>query len=109
MKRDLLFVAERLTNLLDENRLAMLARQHGIRQKRMMEAWQRRSSPFFAAPTRALLAVPWSRPSSCSPLSRGDASHVLREAATAYKVDTHAIVAKGKSRRSLLRKSRQRP
>ena len=34
MKRDLFFVLEKLTSLMDENRLAMLARQHGIRQKR---------------------------------------------------------------------------
>ena len=33
MIRDLLFVLEKLTSLMDENRLAMLARQHGIRQK----------------------------------------------------------------------------
>src|SRR5581483_3283804 len=34
MKRDLLFILEKLTSLMDENRLAILARQHGIRQKR---------------------------------------------------------------------------
>ena len=34
MKRDLLFTIERLTGLLEEHRLQMLARQHGIRQKR---------------------------------------------------------------------------
>jgi ParB family chromosome partitioning protein len=34
MKRDLLFVLEKLTGLMDENRLTMLARQHDIRQKR---------------------------------------------------------------------------
>lgn len=32
MKRDLLFVVERLTNLLDENRIAILARQFGIKK-----------------------------------------------------------------------------
>ena len=32
MKRDLLFVAERLASLLDENRLAVVARQHGIKK-----------------------------------------------------------------------------
>lgn len=50
MKRDLLFVLEKLTGLMDENRLSMLARQHGIRQKRddggvakMYSAFLRRS------------------------------------------------------------------
>ncbi len=32
MKRDLLFVVERLASLLGENRLAIVARQHGIKQ-----------------------------------------------------------------------------
>jgi ParB family chromosome partitioning protein len=32
MKRDLLFVVERLASLLDENRLAVVARQHGIKK-----------------------------------------------------------------------------
>jgi hypothetical protein len=32
MKRDLLFVADRLTSLLDENRLAILTRQHGVKK-----------------------------------------------------------------------------
>lgn len=34
MKRDLLFVAERLAMLLDENSLAVIARQHGIRKSK---------------------------------------------------------------------------
>ncbi|MGB6687016.1 MAG: hypothetical protein WBE76_04150 [Terracidiphilus sp.] len=33
MKRDLLSVIERLLFLMDENRVEMLARQHGFRQK----------------------------------------------------------------------------
>jgi ParB family transcriptional regulator, chromosome partitioning protein len=32
MKRDLLFVAERLASLLDENRLVIVAKQYGIRK-----------------------------------------------------------------------------
>ena len=34
LKRDLLFVIEKLVSLMEEHRLEMLARQHGIRQKR---------------------------------------------------------------------------
>jgi hypothetical protein len=37
MKRDLLFVIEKLVSTLDDNRIEMLARQHGIRQKR--DSW----------------------------------------------------------------------
>ena len=34
MKRDLLFILEKLVSVMDENRVEMLARHHGIRQKR---------------------------------------------------------------------------
>ncbi|NUQ27777.1 MAG: hypothetical protein HOQ35_04580 [Acidobacteriaceae bacterium] len=34
LKRDLLFVVEKLVSTLDDSRVEMLARQHGIRQKR---------------------------------------------------------------------------
>ncbi|SFS13969.1 hypothetical protein SAMN05421771_2434 [Granulicella pectinivorans] len=34
LKRDLLFVLEKLISVMDSNRVEMLARQHGIRQKR---------------------------------------------------------------------------
>jgi ParB family transcriptional regulator, chromosome partitioning protein len=34
LKRDLLFIAERLLSLMDEPRIEALARHHGIRQKR---------------------------------------------------------------------------
>jgi ParB family chromosome partitioning protein len=34
LKRDLLLILEKLVSIMDENRVEMLARQHGIRQKR---------------------------------------------------------------------------
>jgi len=96
MKRDLLFVVERLTSLMDENRLTMLARQHDIRQKRddggvtrMFAAFLRRSDEGTLArllvETAILLAA-----------SRTNAATALRDAASTYKVDTDAITAKVK-------------
>jgi ParB family chromosome partitioning protein len=38
MRRDLLFVAERLANLLDENRLNILTKLHGIRRAEEADA-----------------------------------------------------------------------
>lgn len=38
-KRELLFIAERLANLLDENRISILARQFGI--KKAKDRWVR--------------------------------------------------------------------
>ncbi len=96
MKRDLLFVAERLANLLDENRLAILAKQYGIRQKRddggvakTLAAYLRRAdeSTLGRAAVQSVILLA---------ASRGNASQVLRDAATAYKVDTDAIAAKVK-------------
>jgi len=96
MKRDLLFVLEKLTGLMDENRLTMLARQHGIRQKRddggvakMFAAFLRRSDEGILSrllvETAILLAA-----------SRTNAATALRDAASAYKVDIDAITAKVK-------------
>jgi ParB family chromosome partitioning protein len=96
MKRDLLFVLEKLTSLTDENRLAMLARQHGVRQKRddggvakTFAAFLRRSDEGTLSPllveTAILLAA-----------SRTNTTIVLRDAASAYKVDIEAITIKVK-------------
>jgi ParB family chromosome partitioning protein len=96
MKRDLLFILERLVSVLDENRLEMLARQHGIRQKRddggigkTLAAYIRRADEGtlsrLLVDTTILLAA-----------SRANAATVLRDAATAYKVDTDAITLKVK-------------
>jgi|SRR5271165_5549717 len=96
MKRDLLFIAERLVSLLEEPRLEMLARQHGIRQKRddggiakTLAAYLRRAdeSTLGRAVVQSVILLT---------ASRGNASQVLRDAATTYKVDTEAIASKVK-------------
>jgi ParB family chromosome partitioning protein len=50
VKRDLLFVAERMVSLLDENRVAILARQHGIKNTKENESI---GKPFMAFLRRA--------------------------------------------------------
>jgi ParB family chromosome partitioning protein len=96
MKRDLLFIVERLVSLLEEPRLAMLARQHGIREKRddggiakTLAAYVRRADEGALGRTLVESAV-------LLAASRGNASHVLREAAMIYKVNTDAIAAEVK-------------
>jgi ParB family transcriptional regulator, chromosome partitioning protein len=66
MKRDLLFVAEQLALLLDQNRLTVLARQHGIKKakdndsiEKLFIAYLRRTDE--SAPW----AVCWSKEASC--------------------------------------------
>ena len=96
MKRDLLFVIEKLVSLMDERRIETLARQHSIRQNRedggiakVFAAFLRRSDEGalsrLLVETAILLAATKSNPGS-----------VLRDAATAYKVDTAVIAAKVK-------------
>lgn len=96
MKRDLLFILEKLVTLLDEHRLEVLARQHGIRQRRddggigkTLIAYLRRSEEGtlsrLLVETTIMLAA-----------SRTNPATVLRDAASTYKVDTDAIAQKVK-------------
>jgi ParB family chromosome partitioning protein len=94
MKRDLLFVAERLANLTDENRCVILARQHGIKKAKdnesigkLFTAFRRRAgeSTLGRAVVEAVILLV---------TSRDNASHVLREGAESYKVDVAAITVK---------------
>jgi len=94
MKRDLLFMAERLTAMLDERRLSVLIRQHGI------------GKPKEDAPPAKLLAafLPKAEESKLglilvesvillSTHNQSDAAKILRDAARVYKVDVDAISA----------------
>jgi len=96
MKRDLLFVAERLANLLDENRLAILARQHGIRQKRDDGGVAKTFAAFLRRADESTLGCAVVESAVLLAASRGNATQALRDAATAYKVDADAIGAKVK-------------
>ena len=95
MKRDLLFVVERLASLLDENRLAVVARQHGIKQAndsnsresvaKLFATYLRRAEESELGRLLVKLAILHSA-------TRQNAAQVLRDAATNYKVDVDAIV-----------------
>lgn len=96
MKRDLLFIVDRLTNLLEEPRLQMLARQHGIREKRDDGGIAKTFAAYLRRADENTLGRALVESAILLAASRGNASHVLRESATAYKVDTEAIAAKVK-------------
>ncbi|HWA93143.1 MAG TPA: hypothetical protein VG844_00980 [Terracidiphilus sp.] len=93
MKRDLMFVAERLANLLDENRLTILARQHGIRQKRDDGGVARTYRAFLRRADESTLGRALVTTVVLLTASRGNDSQALRDAAAAYKVHTDAIAA----------------
>jgi len=94
MKRDLLFLAERLTAVLDERRLSVFIRQHGIGKLKD-----------DAAPAKLLAAhLPKAEESKLSRIlvetatllsmhNPTDTAKVLRDAAHDYKVDVDAISA----------------
>ena len=94
IRYDLLFIVERLASLLDEPRLAMLARQHGIREKRDDGGIAKTLAAYLRGADEGTLGRAVVESSILVAASPGNASQALREAATAYKVDTDAISTK---------------
>jgi ParB family chromosome partitioning protein len=91
MKRDLLFLAERMVNLLDENRAAILARQHGIKKTKENESIGKLFTCFLRRADESTLGRAVVEAVVLITVSRGNASHVLRDTAEFYKVDVAAI------------------
>ena len=94
MKRDLFFILEKLVGIMDENRVEMLARQHGIRQKRDDGGRAKTFAAFVRRADEGTLSRLLVESSILLAASRGNPSSVLKDAATAYKADTDAIAAK---------------
>jgi ParB family chromosome partitioning protein len=96
MKRDLLFVIEKLISTMDENRLEMLARQHGIRQKRDDGGVNNKLTAFLRRADEGTLSRLMVETSILIAASRGNPTTILRDSASAYKVDTDVIALKVK-------------
>jgi ParB family chromosome partitioning protein len=96
MKRDLLFIVEKLVGLLDENRVVMLARQHGIRQNRDEGGIAKTVATFIRRSEEGVLSRVLVETVILLAASRGNPTAVLKDAANAYKVDTEAIAGKVK-------------
>jgi ParB family chromosome partitioning protein len=94
MKRDLLFILEWLVSVMDENRVEMLARQHGIRQKRDDGGIGKTLTAFVRRADEGTLSRLMVETSILLASSRGNPTAILKEAATAYKVDAEGIAAK---------------
>ncbi|WP_263415226.1 hypothetical protein [Terriglobus albidus] len=97
MKRDLLFILERLVSLTDERRLEMLARQHGLRQKRDNGGIGKTFVAFIRRADESTLSKLLVASTILIAASRTNPATVLRDAATLYKVDTDAITQKVKA------------
>lgn len=94
MKRDLLFILEKLVSVMDESRVEMLARHHGIRQKRDDGGIGKALAAFVRRADEGTLSRLLVESSILLAATRGNPATVLKDAASAYKVDTDAIAAK---------------
>jgi ParB family chromosome partitioning protein len=109
LKRDLLFVIEKLISVMDENRVVMLARQHGIRQKRDDGGIGKTLTAFIRRADEGTLSRLMVEASILLASSRGNPTSILKEAATAYKVDTEAIALKVKQEFAATEKAKRTP
>ncbi len=109
LKRDLLFILERLLSVTDESRIEMLARQHGIRQKRDDGGIKKALAAFLRRADEGVLSRALVESSILMAASRGNPSTILKDAATAYKVDTDAITAKVKQEFAAKEKTKRAP
>jgi ParB family chromosome partitioning protein len=96
LKRDLLFLIERLVTVLDESRIEALARQHGIRQKRDDGGIAKTLTAFLRRADEGTLSRMLVEATVHLAASRQNGTNVLRDAATLYKVDSEAIASKVK-------------
>ena len=109
LKRDLLFILEKLASVMDESRVEMLARQHGIRQKRDDGGIGKTLTGFVRRADEGTLSRLLVEASILLATSRGNPATVLKDAATAYKVDTDAIAAKVKQEFAVKEKAKKTP
>jgi ParB family chromosome partitioning protein len=96
MKRDLAFIVEALLPLMDEPRLAMIARNRGIRSKEGESVGRLLAGVLRKADESELGRVLVEIVILLSTRSQSDGGKVLRTAAQTYKVDTDAIALKVK-------------
>ena len=106
MKRDLLFVAERLTSLLDESRLSIVARRYGIKKAKDNDSIEKLFVAYLRRAEESVLGSVLVEQSILLSAARNNSAQVLRDAATAYKVDTDAIALKVKQEFAAKEKAR---
>ena len=107
MKRDLLFLAERLTAMLDERRLSVLIRQHGIGKPKDNAAPAKLLAAFLPKAEESKLGrILVEAVILLSTNNQTDAAKILRDAAHAYKVDVDAVSAQVKQEFAAKEKSK---
>jgi ParB family chromosome partitioning protein len=96
MKRDLLFVTERLASLLDENRLSIVARRYGIKKAKDTDSLGKLFAAYLRRAEESVLGSVLIETTILYMSTRHNPAQVLNEAAAVYKVGTDAIALKVK-------------
>jgi ParB family chromosome partitioning protein len=96
MKRDLLFVTERLAGLVDERRLEIVARQRGIKREKGSDSIAKLFITYLRRAEESALGSVLVELTILLTAAHRKTAQVLNDAATLYKVDTVAIAAKVK-------------
>lgn len=106
MKRDLLFVVERLASLLDDNRLAIVAREHGIKKAKDSDSIGKLFAAYLHRAEESVLGCLLVEITILHVAVRQNGMQVLCAAAAVYKVDVDAIAAKVKQEFAAKEKTR---
>ena len=109
LKRDLMFVLERLASVMDENRVEMLARQHGIRQKRDDGGIKKAFDAYLRRADEGTLSCVLVESSILLAATRGNPAAILKDAATTYRVDADTIATKVKQEFAAKDKAKKTP
>ena len=109
MKRDLLFILEKLVSLMDERRIEALARQHGIRQKRDDGGIAKTFVAFLRRADEGTLSRLMVESTIMLAAAKTNPANILRDAASTYKVDTDAIALKVKQEFTAKDKAKRLP
>jgi ParB family chromosome partitioning protein len=96
MKRDLLFVVERLAGLVDERRLEIVARQRGIKRKKDSDSIAKLFTAYLRRAEESVLGSVLVELTILLTAASQQAMQVLNDAAALYKVDSDAIAVKVK-------------
>jgi ParB family transcriptional regulator, chromosome partitioning protein len=94
MKRDLLFVTERLASLLDENRLSIVARRYGIKKAKKNDSLGKLFAAYLRRAEESVLGSVLIETTMLYMSPRHNPAQVLHEAAIVYKLDTDALALK---------------
>jgi ParB family chromosome partitioning protein len=109
MKRDLLFVVERLAVLLDERRLEIVARQRGIKKAKDSDSIAKLFTAYLRSAEEGALSGLLVEITILHAATRQNAAQVLRDATTVYKVDVDAISLKVKQEFAAKEKAKLAP